>query len=296
MIDRFNEIWNAGLFTVGDEQIRVSQLVMVLLLLVVGYVGSRVISRLIEKRLQKTHVGPDAATALKRITFYALLVVVVMTALGLLNVPLAAFAFLSGAVAIGIGFGAQNVINNFLSGWILLAERPVRIGDFIEIDQHKGVVELIGNRSTRIRRTDGVHLLIPNSQMLERVVVNWTLIDKRIRSIIRVGVAYGSPIKKACELIDKAVNEQPEVIADPEPIVVLEEFGDNAIIFDTYFWCEVGGERELREIKSSIRFRIASYLNENRITIAFPQRDVHLDSDKPLQIELVDNSRDRSDR
>jgi len=211
-----------------------------------------------------------------------------MMALSLLNIPLAAFAFVSGAVAIGVGFGAQNVINNFLSGWILLAEQPVRIGDFIELDTHMGVVEHIGNRSTRIRRSDGVHRLIPNSQMLERVVVNWTLIDHHIRTIVRVGVAYGSPVRKVAELVQKAVAEQPEVMGSQPIRVVLEDFGDNSIVFDAYFWCEVGGERELRQIRSEIRFRIAALFQDNDITIAFPQRDVHLDSLSPVQIELVD--------
>jgi small-conductance mechanosensitive channel len=95
-----------------------------------------------------------------------------MTVLSLLHIPLTAFAFVSGAIAIGVSFGAQNIINNFISSWILMTERSVRIGDFIEIDDTSGVVEVIGNRSTRIRRTDGVHMLVPNSQMLERKVTN----------------------------------------------------------------------------------------------------------------------------
>lgn len=290
MLQELKTIWNLPLFSVGENSVHVGQLVMVVMVLVVGYLASKLLEKLIERRLGKTHVGPDAVHALKRISFYTLLVIVIMTAMSLLHVPLGAFAFVSGAVAIGVGFGAQNVINNFLSGWILLAERPVRIGDFIEIDEHKGVVELIGNRSTRIRRTDGVHLLIPNSQMLERVVVNWTLIDDRIRTIVRVGVAYGSPLRKVAELIDKATDDMPEIITEPKPIVVLEDFGDNALVFDVYFWCEVGGERELRSIRSELRYRIASALNEHNITIAFPQRDVHLDTLSPLQIELVDKA------
>lgn len=287
MLEELKSIWNLPLFSVGENSVDVGQLFMVVLVLVVGYLASKLLEKLIERRLGKTHVGPDAVHALKRISFYTLLVIVIMTAMSLLHVPLGAFAFVSGAVAIGVGFGAQNVINNFLSGWILLAERPVRIGDFIEIDDHKGVVEMIGNRSTRVRRTDGVHLLIPNSQMLERVVVNWTLIDDRIRTIVRVGVAYGSPLRKVGELIDEAAASMPEIIREPKPVVVLEDFGDNAIVFDVYFWCEVGGEKELRAIRSELRYRIASAFNEHNITIAFPQRDVHLDTVSPLQIELL---------
>lgn len=287
MLDTLRTIWNFQLFTVGGDSFHVSQVVLVLALLLVGYGFSKLIERTIQRRLARTALRADAAHALQRLIFYVLLIVVAMTALSLLQVPLTAFAFVSGAVAIGVGFGAQNVINNFISGWILLIERPVRINDFIEIDEHKGIVERIGNRSTRMRRTDGVHLLIPNSQMLERVVVNWTLVDYQIRTTVRVGVAYGSPVRRVAELIDQAVREQPEVQDDPAPTVILDDFGDNAIVFDAYLWSEAGGERELRQIRSAIRFRIDELFNENNIVIAFPQRDVHMDTLSPLEVRVV---------
>ncbi len=288
-METLKTIWSFPLFRLADGgAILVSQLALVIVLLLIGYMVSKLIERLIRRRLAKTGMRADAAHVLQRIVFYGLLVVVVMTALSLLRVPLAAFAFVSGAVAIGVGFGAQNIINNFISGWILLLERPVRINDYIEIDDHQGVVERIGNRSTRIRRTDGVHLLMPNSQMLERVVVNWTLIDQQIRTIVRVGVAYGSPVRRVADLIKQAVTEQPEVQADPAPAIILADFGDNAVVFDAYFWCEVSGERELRQIRSTIRFRIDELFAENGIVIAFPQRDVHMDTLSPLEIRMVD--------
>ena len=284
----FNEFWDFTLFTFSDGAIlTVGQLVLVAAIIIGGYIFSKLVERFTQQRLAKTDLRADAAHILQRIIFYVLIAVLTITVLSLLRVPLTAFAFVSGAVAIGVGFGAQNILNNFISGWILLFEKPVRINDFIEINEHMGVVERIGNRSTRIRRTDGVHLLIPNSQMLERVVVNWTLIDDQIRTSVRVGVAYGSPIKLVADLIMQAVTEQAEVQAEPEPSVVLDDFGDNAIVFDTYLWCNVGGERELRRIRSAIRFRIAELFDENDIVISFPQRDVHLDTLSPLQVQML---------
>jgi len=288
-METLKTIWSYPLFNMSDgTAINVSQLALVVVALIVGYLLSKLIEGFIHRRLAKTDIRADAAHVLQRVIFYALLIVVIMTALSLLRVPLTAFAFVSGAVAIGIGFGAQNVINNFISGWILLFEKPVRIDDFIEIDGNQGVVERIGNRSTRIRRTDGVHLLIPNSQMLERVVVNWTLIDHVIRTIVRVGVAYGSPARKVADLVGQAVDEQPEVMDKPPPRVFLEDFGDSAVVFDAYFWCEVGGERELRQIRSAIRFRVDELFRENDIVIAFPQRDVHMNTLSPLEIRLIE--------
>ena len=283
------------MFTFGDgTAVHFSQLVLVALLLLVGYIASRLIARVIRRRLAQTEMRADAAYILQRIIYYGLLIAVVMTALSLLHVPLHAFAFISGAVAIGVGFGAQNIINNFISGWILLIERPVRVDDFVEVDSHMGVVESVGNRSTRIRRTDGVHLLIPNSQMLERVVINWTLIDYQIRTMVRVGVAYGSPLRKVLELIEQAVREQPAVKPEPAPRVVLDDFADSAVIFDAYFWSDVGGERELRQIRSDIRFRIDELFHENGIVIAFPQQDVHLSNAAPLEIRLLDAKPNRA--
>jgi small-conductance mechanosensitive channel len=293
MLDELNIVLGTTLFTApGGKVITVGQITEVLLLLVFGYLGSRLVGYLLARRLAATKLRPDVVYVLKRITFFVILILVVITALGLLGIPLTAFAFATGALAIGVGFGAQNIINNFISGWILMVERPIRIGDFIEIDSAQGVIEHIGNRSTRIRRTDGVHLLVPNSLLLERTVVNWTLVDLEIRSIVRVGVAYGSPVRLVADLILQAVKEQSEVKEKPAPSVIFDDFGDNALAFDAYFWCDAGSERYLREIRSSTRFRITELFEENGIVIAFPQRDVHLDSNKPLEIRMIGKETD----
>lgn len=288
-MEKFSAFWSFQLFQVGGTEYTVGQFILLVLLLVAGYWVSKLLEKLFSKRLTRSGLRPHAVQTLQRVFFYLLIIGVVLAALSLLNIPIAAFAFLTGAIAIGVGFGAQNIINNFISGWILMTEQPVRVGDFIEIDQHTGVVERIGNRSTRIRRVDGVHMLVPNSQMLERVVVNWTLIDHQIRTTVRVGVAYGSEPHQVVEILAKAIRSQPEVLDDPEPRVIFEDFGDNALIFDASFWCNVGGERELRMIRSNIRLMISKLFTEQNITIAFPQRDVHINGIGPLQVEMVKN-------
>jgi small-conductance mechanosensitive channel len=297
MWERLRDIWAFPLIKIGTGgAIEVGQLVLVLLLLVVGYFSSRLVERLIMRRLGSTHLKPDAVYALQRISFYVLLLIVAMTAMSLLRIPLTAFAFVSGAIAIGVGFGAQNIINNFISGWILMWEQPVRIDDFVEIDNSSGVVERIGNRSTRIRRVDGVHMLVPNSHMLERTVVNWTLIDRRIRSVVRIGVAYGSPTSKVAELIRQAVEGVPDVLKDPDPLIVFEDFGDNALVFEAYFWADLSNQRQQRQIRSDVRFRIDELFQENGIVIAFPQRDVHLAGVSPLEVRLVAGKEEEGDR
>ena len=278
--------WHLTLITLADgTQIMLSQVVMTIVFVILALVLAWFLQRLVGKQLLRANVNPNVAETLQRILFYGLLIGVFIMTLGLLHIPLTALAFISGAVAIGIGFGAQNIINNLISGWILMSERPVRIGDFVELDdRNRGTVETIGNRSTRIRRIDGVHLLVPNSQMLERTVINWTLVDRKFRTSVRVGVVYGSPVRLVEKLMYQAVAEHQESLDDPAPVVVFEDFGDNALVFDVYFWCEAQAERELRMIRSDIRFRIDELCREHDIVIAFPQRDVHLYAQTPIEI------------
>jgi small-conductance mechanosensitive channel len=288
MWDRIVTVWEYPLVTLSDgAEISLSQIVLVLVILVVGVFVSRWIERAVGRRLAGTGIQADAVHLLQRLLFYSLLIALLITVLGLLHVPLTAFAFVSGAVAIGVGFGAQNIINNFISGWILMSERPVRIGDYVELEGASGTVETIGNRSTRIRRVDGVHMLVPNSRILENTVVNWTLIDKHARSVVRVGVVYGAPVRQVEALIRQAVEEHDLVNKEPAPRVIFDDFGDNALMFDAYFWSDVGGERELRQIRSDIRYRIWDLFDEHGIVIAFPQRDVHLDAPEGIKVHLV---------
>ena len=281
-----SEIWNFPLLKLSSGSITVSQLATAVLVLVIGILAARLALRLVERGLAGRGVTPDAIQTLQRVLFYVIVVILVITALDVMNVPVTTLTFATGAIAVGVGFGAQNIINNLISGWILMSERPVRIGDFIEIDGSVGKVERIGNRSTRIRRVDGVHMLVPNSQMLERIVTNWTLVDDRIRTMIAVGVAYGSPVREVEKLLRQAVDEHRMVESDPEPIIVFEDFGDNALLFHTYFWVRVTGAMEARRIRSDLRFRIDELFNEHGIVIAFPQRDLHFDSDRPLNIRI----------
>ncbi|MGD2129780.1 MAG: mechanosensitive ion channel [Lysobacterales bacterium] len=286
-MENFEKYWNFPLarLSTGTE-LTLSQVVLTVLVVIVGLVLAWFLQRVLGRQLAKAEVNPNVAQTIQRVFFYAVLIVLFITALGMLRIPVTALAFISGAVAIGIGFGAQNIINNLISGWILMSERPVRIGDFVEIDNNRGVVETIGNRSTRIKRIDGVHLLVPNSQMLERMVVNWTLVDRNFRTSIKVGVAYGSPVRLVEKLLYEAINNQPEVLQDPAPMVIFEDFGDNALVFEAFFWCESIGERGLRGIRSEIRFRIDELFNSNGLVIAFPQRDVHLYSHTPIEVAM----------
>ena len=264
-------------FTVSQQPITLGGLLMIPLFLIVGYMLTSWGIKLITKRLVKNKTDPNIIHLLQRILYVIAIAILTITALDMINVPITAFAFLSGAIAIGFGFGAQNIINNFISGWILMWEKPIRIGDFLEVEDSKGTVEQINTRSTRIRRVDGVHLLIPNSKLLENTVVNWTLVDKLVRTSVKVGVAYGSPAKKVAELIAQAADEEEAILKDPKPLVTFEDFGDNSLVFEVTYWIQSSVEGGLRVTRSNIRFRLDELFEENNIVIAFPQRDIHLD-------------------
>lgn len=280
-----NELWTTVetymsyiLFTYNETDITLGDVLIVPLYIVTAILLIRWSIHFVVKRMHVNKVSPDVVHLVSRLLYVLAVIVVTITTLELINVPLTAFAFVSGAFAIGVGFGAQNIINNFISGWILMWERPIRIGDFLEVDSvAKGTVETINTRSTRIRRVDGVHMMIPNSKLLENTVVNWTLVDNLIRTTVKVGVAYGSPTKKVRELIYAACEQQQGVLSDPEPVVIFEDFGDNSLVFEVYFWVNATKDRDLRRIRSDIRFTIDELFEAEKIVIAFPQRDVHVD-------------------
>jgi len=268
---------NISVVSIAEQPITIGDILLVPSLLIIGFLLTKWLVKIITHRLTTKNTDPNVIHLLQRVFYVVAITIIVITILDVINVPITAFAFLSGAIAIGFGFGAQNIINNFISGWILMWERPIRIGDFLEVEDAKGIVEQINTRSTRIKRVDGVHLLIPNSKLLENTVINWTLVNSLMRATVRVGVAYGTPAKKVSELILQATTEQSGILTDPKPLVTFEDFGDNALIFEVNFWMKSSVEGGLRVMRSNIRFRLDELFEEHNIIVAFPQRDVHLD-------------------
>lgn len=282
-----SQVWNLKLYTAGDTPVMLNQLIIAGLIILIGVMLARRLAALIGRRLNSLgHMTPNNVHVLQRLVTYIAYVVVILIALPFAGIPITIFAVLGGAVAIGIGFGAQNLLNNLISGLILLIEKPIRIGDIVELENEQGRVEDVGNRCVRIRRFDGIHVLVPNSYFLEQRVVNWTLISNDIRGIVTVGVAYGSPTRKVRELMLNAADEQGDIHRQPAPEVFFEDFGDNSLVFSLYFWTDVSEPVTLRRLRSELRFRIDELFAEADITIAFPQRDVHLDTRSPLDVRL----------
>lgn len=282
-----DQVWNMRLFSSGDHEVQFNQLVIALGIIVLGIMAARIVAGIIGQRLGKLpHINRNTAYLIRRLLFFIFSIIVILVALPIAGIPITIFTVLGGALAIGVGFGAQNIFNNLISGILIMTTRPIRLGDILEIDDSEGRVEDIGTRITRVRRSDGVDVLIPNSHFLENQVINWTLQDGDIRGAVTVGVAYGSPCRRVEALLVQAANEHPKTLKAPAPFVLFEEFGDNSLVFSVLFWTQVQRPMDMRRLQSDLRFRIDELCRENDIVIAFPQRDVHLDTLKPLEIKL----------
>lgn len=264
------------LFQFSGQDVTLNQLLVLPIALLLGYFLLNFLALLVLRSMTKRGTNPDLVQVTRRLLNIAVLLVITLIALQILKVPLTAFAFISGAVAIGVGFGAQNIINNFISGWIVIWERPIRINDFIEVSGVQGSVQEINTRSTRLKRPDGVHLLIPNAKLLEEIVVNWTLVDRLLRCIVRIGVAYGSDVAEVKSLLERLMRAQSDILVEPAPEVVFEDFGDSALIFEAYFWVQLSDTVSARTVRSDLRMAMDTAFREAGISIAYPQRDVHL--------------------
>jgi potassium-dependent mechanosensitive channel len=299
-VEYINKIWRSELY-IADEQIlidgrkiiksrsvTVGKVLQACLIFVVGIFLAKFLIRFICRlAVNKFHFSENNAQTVSRITFYVLFVCILVFSLVSVNIPLAVFAFFGGALAIGLGFGGQTLINNFISGIILLFDRTIRINDIVEVDGHRGVVTAIYIRRSQIRRFDGVEMLIPNSHFLQQNVVNLTLSDRHTRYEVAIGVAYGTPTRAAEAVILRAVQEQPEVLKHPASYAVFENFGDSALCFRAFFWLMYDPKIiTVNVVLSEIRHRIGEYLTMEGIGIPFPRRDVSLDSKQPFEVVI----------
>lgn len=285
-----HSLWNFPLLDIQDAQVTVGSLIIATAVVVLGALASRLGSRVLVGFLSRRfgiHTG--AASAAQSLLFYALITVVVLLALRVADVPMSIFAVAGGALAIGVGFGSQNVINNFISGVILLVEQPVRVGDIVQLDGPttlNGVVRQIGARSTRIVTGENLEIVVPNSALLQHSVVNWTLTDDEVRAHITVGVAYNTTLHLARQLLLESAAEHGLVLKSPAPVVLCDDFGDNAIVLRLYFWMRVRRAFERRTVESDLRFKVDTLFRRHGVVIAFPQRDVHLVAPPRVDVRL----------
>ena len=220
--------------------------------------------------------GVDTGTgiSINRLVHYGLVLVGFMLALSTLGVELRNVTILAGAFGIGIGFGLQNIVNNFVSGLILLFERPVKVGDVIQVGDQRAVVRKLGLRATVVQTFDRSEVIVPNSELVSSRVINWTLSDRTVRVVVPVGVAYGSDVPRVMGILEEVARGHPSVRTDPEPQVLFVGFGDSSLDFEVRVWINNLDER--LQVMSDLHREIERRFTEAGVEIPFPQRDLHL--------------------
>jgi potassium efflux system protein len=222
--------------------------------------------------------------AISSLTQYIVFIIGFVLIFRALGIEWSNIQWLVAALSVGLGFGLQEIVANFVSGIILLFEQPMRVGDIVTVDGVSGKVSKIRIRATTIINWDRQELIIPNKQIITGQFINWSLSDPVTRVRIPLGIAYGSDVNLALHLIQQAAEEHPEVIKDPKPTVIFEGFGDNALQLELRVFVE--DLENFIMIKSELNSAINNKLNDAGIVIAFPQRDVHLNTSEPLEIHL----------
>jgi len=281
-------LWEQVSFVSGEERaspITLGDAALAVLIAVVTGVAARRLPSLLEILfLQHLQMSPASHYTVVSLSRYFIAGVGGALAVGAIGFSWSQVQWLVAALGVGIGFGLQEIVANFISGLIILFERPIRVGDVVTVGDADGVVTRIQIRATTIRTWDRKELLVPNKEFVTGRLLNWSLSDQTTRIVIGVGVAYGSDVQKAMALVAEAAEENGHVLGDPRPFVVFDGFGDNALSLTLR--CYVGNLGDRLVAISEIHQAINDRLNDAGITIAFPQRDVHFDPSRPLEIRL----------
>ena len=248
---------------------------------VIAVLLSLVLSQIIRSSLRnqvfkKLNIDEGLEYTLLRLVHFLILFIGIYIGLNTVNVPLGAILGLFAVIGVGIGFGLQNLTSNFISGIILLLERPVKIGDRLEISGVWGDVKHVNLRTTLIETPDGISVIVPNSKLLENEVVNYSYGNPKIRLQVPVGIAYGSDCQKAAEVLVQVAMDNKRVLVEPKPKAWFREFGDSSLNFMLLFW--IPNAVEKYDVISEINYAIDAGFRKNGIEIPFPQRDLHLRS------------------
>lgn len=265
---------------VGTVAFSVGSILEALLVLVFGIgVASAVRFVLKEELLERMNMSRGLPDAIANAFHYLVLFGVFLLALGAAGVELSKLTVLTGALGVGIGFGLQNVVNNFVSGIILQFERPIHIGDVVELPGVKGKVSNMGVRSSTLQTFEGAEVIVPNGNLVANQLINWTLSAQRRRVDVPVGVAYGTNTERVISLLCEAAGEHPDVIKDPAPQALFIGFGDSSLNFELRFWAP---DQDLWIVlRSDVMRAIVRAFDANGIEIPFPQRDLHVRSVDP---------------
>ncbi len=290
-------MWEQPLFHIGELSVSIAFITKsAIFLAALAFLARRAASAIRRWILDRSSLGEGQKYAIQRAISYITFTLGLIIGLNTAGVNLSSLAVFGGALGIGIGFGLQAITTNFVSGIILLLERPIKIGDRVEIDDLNGVVVQIGGRSTWVRTNDNIVIVIPNSDFITTRIINWTANDSRVRFCLPVGVSYASDPAEIRKVLTQVAAANSDVLPQPPPDVIFTGFGDNSIDFQLRVWTE-SKVQTYPTLKSDLYFAIFQAFRDNGIEIPFPQRDLHIRSvDLPIPVRqdspLSNNSRD----
>lgn len=278
-LEQFRTRFDEPLFVVGGTAVTVASIISFVVFLLAAYTVSWLLRRSLHRVYRRRGLDEGVQHALDRLLHYGVVALGAFVALENLGVSITALAGVGAILAVGIGFGLQNIAQNFVSGLILLLERPVKKGDFVEVGDVRGTVRDIRARATVVTTLDNVDIIVPNGQFITEPVTNETYGDNRKRVRIAVGVAYGSDTARVHDALLNVARATPNVLAAPPPQVLFKDFGESSLDFELLAW--LADPRDENAVASETRFAIDRAFRERGIEIPFPQRDVHLRSESP---------------
>jgi len=282
------ELWTSTTQVDGEavvNRITLATVIKVLALAGLTLFAARRLPAVIEIVLRsRTDVSAGARYATSALLNYIIVGIGIVAALSALGLNWDQLQWLVAALGVGIGFGLQEIVANFISGIIILFERPIRVGDIVTIGDRDGTVTKIRIRATTIRDWDGKELLVPNKEFITGKLLNWTLSDTQTRIVVNVGIAYGSDVERALKILNDVVRGDPRTLNEPAPLIIFENFGENALELSAR--CFLDSPDQRLSVMTELRMKINRAFAEAGITIAFPQRDVHLDTGGPIHVAI----------
>lgn len=282
-VSKVKGVITSPLFTLKETPVTIVSILLLIVFLCIVMILSRVVRRFMARWLEaRTSMARETRYTLTRVVQYAVVIIGAIVAFQFVGINLSGLAVIFGLLSVGIGFGLQNLTSNFVSGLILLVERPIKVGDRVTVGDTEGDVEEINIRSTTIHSLNNISIIVPNSEFISSTVINWSHGDPKVRLNLDVGVSYNSDIDTVLRCLREAAQEHPEVLNHPGPEVHLTEFSDSAWNMRLWFW--IPQAQMTRRVKSDINCAIVRKFRENSVEIPYPQRDLHLRSPLPLPV------------
>lgn len=278
IFEQLRYVLDFAFFSLGETPVTIRTILyLAILLILLFYLSSKMKNWIVEYLLARSNLDIGVRVAIGSIVRYVVLLLGIFIILQTSGIDLSTLTIITGALGIGVGFGLQSITNNFVSGLIILVERPIKVGDRIEVGNVVGDVVRISPRATTVLTNDNIAIIVPNSEFISSKVINWSYTDRDVRFNLPVGVSYGSDPELVQKVLLEVADEHTGVLKNPKPDVIFHEFGDSALLFSLRVWTREYINRP-NVLRSELNFSIQKKFKEYRIEIPFPQRDIHIRS------------------